>query len=116
MKNRLNPFVKSINGSLLTVLLSAQIHLFDIFPPEIENDYLNPQQNEPSCFTETVIKFSVLQNRIRTNRVYEIVCRETRKVRTCLQIKSCVGHNLLKTIIVLAVVLRVFGNLSLRIK
>ena len=32
------------------------------------------------------------------------------------QIKSCVGHNLLKTIIALAVVLRVLGNLSPRMK
>ena len=37
-------------------------------------------------------------------------------MRTCLQIKSCVEHNLLKTIISLAVVLRVFGNLSPRMK
>ena len=37
-------------------------------------------------------------------------------MRTCLQIKSYVRHNLLKTIIALAVVLRVFGNLSPRMK
>ena len=52
----------------------------------------------------------------RSPRVHEVnpgrdpskqVCRKTRKViRTCLQIKSCVGHNILKTNIALVVVLR----------
>ena len=65
-----------------------------------------------------MLEFSALLN-ITNHVADEHLTRfagKNQKVRTCLQIKSCVGHNLLKTIIALAVVLRVFGNLSPKMK
>ena len=50
---------------------------------------------------------NLMENSLQNLKQYaEMFAGKLKIIKTCLQIKSCVGHNLLKTSIALAVVLR----------
>ena len=77
-----------------------------IFIHFVRNQYLIDQQQKNSTKLE-MHKKRLMENSLQNLKQYvEMFAGKLKIIRTCLQIKSCIGHNLLKTSIALAVVLQ----------